>query len=459
MKLTGIQNLYNININPKAKNQAAPVFSSIYDTVSFKSAPPVKYVDENIPLLDGYSIKPIDGPDDFLPENMVMVHMTNYFPEDAEIKPVNISTKDENGKSGHRSTVHFAINHSVEEHIFGYGWQHMKYAILLPMDKVFQNTEKQNILGGELEDFFITGSVKLPDNSVIIKYNPDIQNGRMKITDASKTLDDFKGTKGIKIIETSNPDAGVFANKMIGKMGYTQINDIVKKLAGLSDEEARFVFDPKYTFNLMNNDFDKYFELEEAVDLDKLDDAGMVIKQGYQGFCEKFHITPWQHTYSPWGRSEMLIEAVKLAGLNGDKWEKLLFKAPEFEVIMFDDAAEITADDIKTSLNSAHNGKNTVDYKKEFLKIIDEIKKEVPKDRKLSFDIDVLREIIENAETPSSALKEIEERLNIKPMVSSKEYEGDSSNSELFDLINAVLCITDEQKEMNLPEYNGIIAL
>lgn len=460
MNVNGI-NLQNFSYNLRPGFCTRPKFPETKDTVSFSGNKNVKYIDENAllsgeTLLEGCTSKSINNFNEMSPKKMVMVHMTNYFPSDGEIKPVNIATKDENGKARYRSTVHFAINHSVEEHLYGGNWQHMKYAVLLPMDGVLQNVEKENVLGGKLEDFFIKGSVKLPDNSVIIKYNPEIPNGKMKIVNASETMEDFCGTKGIKIIETSNPDTGALANKMIGKMGYINLQDLTNSVAGLADEECKVLRDAEYGEKLQEEDLDRYEEIIAGIDFSALDKAAEYKDEAWAGLCGELDVQPWQHAYSPWGRSEMLIEAIKLVGINGDSWKKDITT----EVFVFDDEGES-----ESGANSEENfgfsfGKpsrhcevSTIDYQQEFLKVIDEIKAAVPKGKSLSFDIDILKDIIENAETPFAALDEIEDRLNLRVMVDNRENDDSISNADMFSQIDTLLCLSNMQKELLLQDF------
>lgn len=453
---TNYTNFYSVAPNFITRKHQRPNFSANYqtnaDTISFSANPKVKYVDENIPFLENYKDNTINNFNEFSPEKMVLVHMTDYFPENAEITPVNMATLDENGKSQYRSTVHFAINHSVAEHDFGNKWQHMKYAIILPMDKVLENTDEKNVLGGKLKDFFIMGKVKLPDGSIIIKHNPEIQEGKLKITDASKALPEFKDTKEIKIIETSNTEIGEFANKIIEKTGYTNFLKLTSRLAGLNEEEEKLLFDKNYSNELRLNNPEEYLKKVSKIDIQNFMEIANEQEKSWIDFAEKQGFENCLHTYSVWGRSEFLIEAIKLVGLNDNTWEKHLespqndleFDLNDFDCDTEDDFDESSFASMMIDMLGSNN--KNINYKEEFLKIIDEIKSSIPDDKKLSYNIDVLEDIIKSASTPSQALKQIEDRLGLNVMVPVDENTEKPSDTEIFSLLDTMLCITDEQK-------------
>ena len=57
------------------------------------------------------------------------------------------------------------------------------------------------------------------------------------------------------------------------------------------------------------------------------------------------------------------------------------------------------------------------DYKDELLKIIDEIKESTPEDKPLSYNIDKLRKIIEEAKTPKEALENAKKEYKMAPII------------------------------------------
>lgn len=490
-----INNIAAFGFLPKlniTNQETLPILSEIKDTVTFSGNTDIHYIDESTPLLDGYTKKPMKGFDDLSPSKMCLVHMTNYFPYDGEIKSTDIATKDENGKRKNRFTVHFAINHSVKEHnFFAAEWQHMKYAIILPMDGVFEQTEKGDLLGGTLKDFYIKGRVKIPDNSVIVKYNPNMQDGRLKVTNASETMEDFRGTKGIKIIETPNPHTGKIADNIVSKMGYTNLDDLAQKCSGLSEEEYAILSDEKYSEYLKNIDLTRWSKIKHNIDSRKVIKLRNIVEINWGNFTKKYNLTDKNHINSPWARSENLIESIKLAAVY-DSWtgeflkatatsmkedeikelKELCNKASEYsfaelreifidmsdeELMDIFEIDNITEDTLQAILKDSCPVQN-IDYKQEFLKIINEIKESLPKEKTLGFDIDILKEIIEEAETPSKALKEIENRLNLEPKtIFDTAGEELPESFEFFSLIDALVGITNKRKQAI--RFNGGAAL
>jgi len=456
-----------------------PLSLEIKDTVTFSGNSNVQYIDESTPLLDGYEKKPLVNFNKFSPNQLCLVHITNYFPYDGEIKPVNIATKDENGKAEYRSTVHFAINHSVTGHKFG-NWQNMNYAIILPMDSVFEQTNDENLLGGRLKDFFIKGCVKLPDSSIIVRHNPDIPKGKLKIINASATVEDFRGTNGIKIVETSDTNIGKAADEVVSKMGYDNLFEAAVRNSGLSYEEYKLLSDESYSTEMQMKDSTGWCKKRRDIPVKKIQDFRALEESGWNNFTKKYNLSNKMHTYSPWGRSEALIECIKLLQIGKDSWIKE-FKMPNSSYLddedieqlnnlckkieeypldeikniveeLFGDfvasgifSADTTVEEIKAKLQEMNPLKN-IDYRQEFLKIIDEIKADLPDGKTLGFDIDILKEIIENSKTPSIALKEIEQKLNLRPMVPVDE--DVPCDFEIFDMINMLTGITAEQKKI-----------
>lgn len=126
-------------------------------------------VDETIELLNGCTRKPLNQDlSNLSPKNMVLVHATDYFPEGGIIRTTANATLAETGHINPRFKVHSAINHFVDEHAGG-SWDCRNYSVLMPMDKIMESTPKENLIGGQMVDFYIRGDVQLPDGSVIIK--------------------------------------------------------------------------------------------------------------------------------------------------------------------------------------------------------------------------------------------------------------------------------------------------
>ncbi len=335
------------------------------DTVSFGANAGAKIIDEATPLLEGFKPNQIEDFNNLSPNKLVLVHRTNYLPMNGQIKGIKDATKDEEGSSQYRSTIHFSLNHPVWGHAHG-DWEEMKYAIIAPMAGILSANKKENIVGGQLIDFFIKGNVNLPENTVIVRHNPSIKEGKLKVIDASSEIG-FENTKGIKIVESANPDIGEVTSMVIDKMGYSEIGTLDRKTPECWDKFAK-----KYGY--------------------------------YSGW----------HSYSPLGRSESLISCIKFASIGGDTWLK---------------------------------DEGIVDYQKEFLTVIDEIKIAAKsKNIELSYDIDTMKNIIEESQTPSKALERIKNEMHLIPIDTFKMDEQSSTGS-CYRIINLVLGIDDMMKE------------
>lgn len=110
-------------------------------------------------------------------DDLVMVHMTSYFPNKAiktpldtkkfAMKTINCKIDGEDREykypiRSYRNTVHFCLNGGVESHAYG-RWDDIKYAILMPLSK-----NKDKIVGGTECDLFSLGSVPITDNAYIL---------------------------------------------------------------------------------------------------------------------------------------------------------------------------------------------------------------------------------------------------------------------------------------------------
>ncbi len=462
--LLPIQNYLQINktdYKPSFKGITYPNLTLKKDTVSFSSNNSCSFINEDNSLFEGVQKKPIEKIEDIAPNNLVLVHMTDYFPENAQILSAKNALKDNNGASPNRSTVHFALNHVVNEHIAGYDWHSMKYGIILPYDAAIKNLNKKNILGGKINDFFVRGNVQLPDNSIIVKHNPDIEKGKLKITDASKTLKDFKNTKGIKIVETSNPDMQKAVSTVIEKTGYSRLDSLMNKERGYSEEAADLMTSDKKQKKLKLENPQKFYEITGNIDWSKVSEYEKHVNECWNNFCRENNLTDCWHTYSPWGRSESLIECINVAGLGTDSWisEPLYDKEnenffdedgmPKFPKIDEENLSEEEKNEILSKFLSSimySDVKEEINYKTEFLKVIDEIKQQTPKDKPLSYDIDKMKKIIEKSEKPSIALKQIESELGLKLMPNEKMKKEIPNAKEKYAVIDTLLCLSEIQK-------------
>lgn len=337
-------------------------------------------------LLPGCQPRTLAKLEQMAPDNLVLVHMTNYFPHNGIIKSTREATKDANGVGRCRDTVHFAMNHAVYEHQYGNPWNSMKYAILAPLNGVMKSNKKENIVGGAITDFFIKKSVKLPEGSVIVRHNPDVPKGKLKVLNAGM-IEELKDTKGLTVLETSG-NVKETANNAVEMMGYSRIDKMMMN----NDEIADTAEEAFETF--ANNNGFKNYPL---------------------------------HSTSPYGRSEMLIEDIKILLGHENNWEHTM------------NGGLITSAGEK------------VNYKKEFLDVIPDIKASLGEGESLTYDIDKLGIIIKEAETPKDALKQVEKQLKLKPMKSLEECMASGEKpgpDELYMAIDTFTGISPVQKDM-----------
>ena len=96
-------------------------------------------------------------------EDLVAVHLTKYFPKNKTISTLNSNLPEYTL----RNTIHFAINHPVENIGFYGSWDTTAYAILTPLNKLC--TEPENhVWNFNVVDTYFVGDVKLPAGSTII---------------------------------------------------------------------------------------------------------------------------------------------------------------------------------------------------------------------------------------------------------------------------------------------------
>ena len=410
-------------INTSNAKQSQRKINSVNDSVTLNT----RYVNADTELLAQHDKRPLKSISGIKPENLALVHMTNYFPEGGQITSVKNATQDENNVSQYRSTVHFALNHVVYEHKAGNGWHNMNYGLILPFDKTMENLRFVMDNVNEVHEH------ELPDGTVIVKHNPDIPKGKLKITNLSETKEDFRGTKNILLVETSDSMQNAVSD-MIEKAGYSRIDKISNKAMGISDEYAQYISNPQKLQQLYEDDPDKYIELTSELDYDKYTDFQEKSLKSWIGFCKKYNLTPCQHTYSPWGRSEHLIECIKLAGLNNNSWH-INLNSNANPLNLFGDYDEEETNE-------------SIDYQKEFIKVIDEIKAQMPEGKSFSYDIDKLRQIIISSKTPSEALERIQNELHLTYMAAISEDAEIPNDSEIFMTIDTLLGISEPQKEM-----------
>ena len=113
---------------------------------------------------------------DLTKEKMIAVHVTNTFPEDGIIHPVN-----HYDPLIWRFSVHFSMNHPVGGHAYG-NWDDKNHAILIPFEKIEDKTAYFTSV-----DSFTLGDLEIPTGSHILTRD---ENGSIEKTVYQKIKDE-----------------------------------------------------------------------------------------------------------------------------------------------------------------------------------------------------------------------------------------------------------------------------
>ena len=225
------------------------------------------------------------NPRDIKSSSLALVHMTNYeFTDDGLI----LSTRDKLG--GSRNSVHFTLNHAVSSHRYG-DWDDAKIAVIMPFDAAVEANAEGKFIEGMPNDLYTNGSVTIPEGSVIIKINPEIKKGEIKVSE-------HPTIKGVKVIETSEKPHDLVPS-VLKRMGYSHLQ--------ADGEIGQF----------------SYREGEGTEIASTIENYNAWAK-----FCKQNGIKPTMHSYSPGGYAESLIERIDLLSTlpswkNGSKQELL----------------------------------------------------------------------------------------------------------------------------------------
>ena len=222
------------------------------------------------------------NPRDIKPEALVLVHMTDYEPENNVI----LSTRDKLG--GSRNSVHFTLNHAVTEHRSG-SWDKMKYAIIMPYETTIKSNSKRKFIEGMPNDLYTNGSVKVPEGSIMIKYDENLPKDYFKISESPSL-------KGVKVIETSQYPHDIVP-AVIEKMGYTHLK---------GDGPVGLFSYGKNNGNTLPDAMENY--------------------KAWKRFCNSAGMKPIKHTGSPGGIAERIIESIGDLCVNGSWYDKGAYK-------------------------------------------------------------------------------------------------------------------------------------
>lgn len=276
---------------------------------------------------------------------LALVHMTKYEPENGVI----LSTRDKLG--GSRNSVHFTLNHPVIAHRAG-DWDKCKNAIIMPYNSTVELNGDDKFIEGMPNDLYTNGSVKIPEGSIIMKHNPDLDAGTIDVLE-------HPSIKGVKVIETAELPHDLVPF-VIEKMGYTHL-DAAGPIGLFSFGE--------------NNGKDINAAMDNFV--------------SWKEFCETQGIKATRHTGSAGDIAEKVVENVGKLCVN-NSW---------FGV----------------------RNKNK-DYRKELLGYLETIKSWKDMGYFVSYDIDVMSDILKNSDTPRQAVKMMEEKLGFHPTIEYKSF-------------------------------------
>lgn len=324
-------------------------------------------------------------------DGLILTHLTDFAPSKGVIDTARTAI------NGSRNSVHFAVNHGVASHELG-DWSKKNYAILMPM-KGTRRIKSNTFAGGVATDFYSKGAVRIPKGSVIVRKNSKIPAGKYRISDASK-VEEFKDLRGVKVIETSNPNMKESVDNIIKKMGY----------------------------DLKNTDNPWYWGNNQA-DKQRFEHFSLFNK-----FLTKRGMKPMFHLYTPNGKIEMMIEHINMRGLKNNSW------------------------------TVANSGKQIADYKKEYIKVLNYIEKYAAgQGYPLDFDTKIIKKIIKNSSTPKEAIELLnkkgysrfngldlsqlpENRFEPAFMCYSRNVLGGSKDAEFADtLVNKYLNLPNEE--------------
>lgn len=95
--------------------------------------------------------------------DLVAVHLTRYLPEGRVLKTLNSVFPE----ATLRNTVHFAINHPVQNVSFYGNWDTTKYAVIAPLEQLCKEGNNQ-VRNFNVIDTYFVGDVTLPKSSTVI---------------------------------------------------------------------------------------------------------------------------------------------------------------------------------------------------------------------------------------------------------------------------------------------------
>ncbi|MCX6802055.1 MAG: hypothetical protein NT067_02985, partial [Candidatus Diapherotrites archaeon] len=158
-------------------------------------------------------------------DQLVAVHMTDYFPDNGIIRTNGNSTS-----STSRQTIHFSLNGASFIEVSGGDWTNKRFAILVPFEDL-----QDRVISFWARDTIIFGNFELPESAVIIGREEDLA-GKNPGEASVKAIkeEEWPRNEGFKLNL-------VYVPEVVRSMGYTP--------AGLSrNVDKRVVVDDKYMY-------------------------------------------------------------------------------------------------------------------------------------------------------------------------------------------------------------------
>ena len=343
-------------------------------------------------------------------ESLVMVHRTNYYPQNGRILSLSETTRKATGVSEYRPTIHTSLNKSVTEHAVGNEWNSMDYSIIMPFKETVSAMPKSKVIGGIQDDFFLLDSITLPKGSVILKRSANIPKDQLKVTDVFE---------GVKLIETSADDMVGTTDLVIKKMGYTPYNEALQKYLGASAEEMKLITSmPETALITLYKELGKNLEsgrtqIKEYLNIVENELKNVLSHEEYLS-AKEFWTKKLRHYDIAEKYTQKLQDFPKA-------WSKFCSKRNYFEGL-HQGTPWAESEKVFIGLNALSKGnKNSwiwkgTDYKTKLLIKLQDCKTKLPKDKDIGYDIDKAISIIKNSETPEIAEKEILRQLKMKGM-------------------------------------------
>lgn len=165
-----------------SKKDSRNVMLSKYEKVSLQDG--IALIDDT-PLKEQETLVDLPFEGEISVDDFVMVHATDFFPENHTIKSSNKSKAeytmviDEKKYDllDPRDTVHFAVNGRVSSHKYG-NWDDKKYIIIEPLNK-----HLEKIVGFNVEDSWIRTEIPLSNKTILMVEESEYE----KLTDIQKS--------------------------------------------------------------------------------------------------------------------------------------------------------------------------------------------------------------------------------------------------------------------------------